>query len=98
MVIKVCDFVGKNGLHYGHLNVRSLWNKFDLIRLDRSWIENSVIKRGGGVCCYVQSDLSVSNTEFCQFNMSNKNIEILWLTINIPNCEKLIIGNIYCPP
>ena len=134
MEVRSCDFLGKKGLHFGHLNVRSLWNKFNLIkpliqssglnvvsfsetwlnndidnslvsipgyvcyRLDRSWNENNRIKRGGGVCCYIRNDLCISNVEFSKYNRSGKDIEILWLSIHIPNCKKIVIGNIYRPP
>ena len=128
MVGKNCDFQGVKGLHFGHLNVRSLWNKYNLIkpliqlsnitmvsfsetwlhsdidsnminipgyicsRLDRSWTENNVIKKGGGVCCHPKNDVCMSDIEFKNFNRSCRDIEILWISINIPNCKKIIIG------
>ena len=132
MAVRACDFQWKKCFHFGQLNARSLWNKFDLIkpliqsirvnlvsfsetwlnnntdtnlidipgyvcyRLDCSWMENNSIEKGGGVCFYVKNDMCASGTELFQYNMSSKNIEILWLTINIPNCKKMIVGNIYC--
>ena len=131
---KNCDFVNCKGLHFGHLNIRSLWNKFNLVkpmvqpsnlsimsisetwlnpnltnnlihipryvcyRQDRMWMENNLPKKGGGVCCYVKNDICASDTEINRFNRSTKDIEILWITLNIPNCKKIIIANIYRPP
>ena len=134
METRKCEFQNVKGLHFCHLNIRSLWNKFDLVkplilnsgltlmsfsetwlndnldtnmihipgyicyRQDRTWSENNIPKKGGGVCCYVKNDICVSNTEFGRYNRSTKDIEILWLSLIIPNCKKIIIGNVYRPP
>ena len=95
-----------------HLNVRSLWNKYDQIRQylfnsnisilgiseswlsdttdrrlinipnytcisnDRIWSENNInVKKGGGTCCYIRSDLDYSDSQLSKFNISSKNIE-----------------------
>ena len=68
------------------------------LRLDRSWMENNDAKKGGGVCCYVNNTVCSSNTEFSIYNRSTRDIEILWLSLIIPNCKKIIIGNVYTPP
>ena len=134
MEVRYYDFNNIKGLHFGHLNVRSLWSKFDLLkpliqssgltlmsfsetwltsdmnnnyieipgyiclRQDRTWIENGNVKKGGGVCCYIKNNICTSSIEFYDYNRSTKDIEILWLSINIPNCKKLIVGNVYRPP
>ena len=131
MIPKPCDFNGKKGVHMAHLNIRSLWNKIDLVRQtikssnldmmslseswlnesmnsslinipgylcirhDRSWTENNATKKGGGICCYVKDNIQVSHVEF---NMSTKDIELLWISLNFPKSKKLIIGNVYRPP
>ena len=84
-----------------HLNIRSLWHKYDLlkqflvnsgisvmglsetwlnentpqkiismpdydlIRLDRTWSDSPTlpVKRGGGIGCYIKSDIIYSSTE-----------------------------------
>ena len=43
-------------------------------RNDRSWLENGNIKRGGGVCCYIKSDICFSDTEYANLNRSTKDI------------------------
>ena len=120
------DFNHLRGLHFVHLNIRSLWNKFDqfrellkdsnvdifglseswlniniddrlllipdytCIRLDRAWSEDNVnIKKGGGVCCYIKSNINFSDIEIAHLNKSNKDIEMLWITINQPNTKLL---------
>ena len=126
--------MGKKGIHFGYLNVCSLWNKYNLIRpliqssgldlipfsetwlndgfensqiciagyvcfrLDRSWMENNTIKRGGGVCCFIKNDICVTNSDLLRDNRSSKDMEIMWLSLSIPNCRNIIIGNIYRPP
>ena len=130
----VCNFKGKKGLHLAHINIRSLWNKIDVVkqtvltsglslisfseswlneniddelikipgyicfRNDRSWIENNSIKKGGGICCYILENLCASYSEFETLNVSSRDIEILWISLTIPNCKKIIVGNIYRPP
>ena len=117
-----------------HLNIRSLWNKFDTVkqmvitsgidmisfsetwlndamssnildipgytcyRHDRSWKENNVVKKGGGLCSYVKDATQVSHMEFIEFNMSTIDIELFWISLILPNCKKIIIGNVYRPP
>ena len=118
-----------------HLNIRSLWSKFDqlreilsnsnvtvcgiseswlncnmddnliyipnytCVRLDRTWTNHDqIVKKGGGICCYVRSDLSFSDSELSHFNISLKDIEMLWITLNQPKMKKIIICNIYRPP
>ena len=67
-------------------------------RNDRKWMENYTVKKGGGVCCYVANNLCASHTEFESLNVSSKDIEILWISLSIPNCKKIIVGNVYRPP
>ena len=33
-----------------------------------------------------------------EFNVSTKDIELFWISLAIPNCKKIIIGNVYRPP
>ena len=67
-------------------------------RLDRNWIENGRRKKGGGVCCYIRKEISFSGTEYENPNMSSKDIEICWISLNIPLCRKIVIGTVYRPP
>ena len=108
MGTKICDFRDKKGVHLAHLNIRSLWNKIDVlrqtikdscidmislsetwltsplntnqidipgytcIRYDRTWIENNIVKKGGGVCCY-HYRYHVRNHE-CRYSKPTSNL------------------------
>ena len=131
MNTKVCDFRNKKGVHTAHLNIRSMWNKFDVVRqmiqtsgidmisLSETWLnetinsnlvsiafirhdrvckENNNVKRGGGLCCYIKDNIHVSHIKFDVFNISSKDIEVLWISLILPNSKKIIIGNVYRPP
>ena len=72
---------------------------YSCIRLDRTWSENNTNpKKGGGVCCYIKSDLNFSDSELSHLNKSTKNIEMLWIMLNQPNMKKNILRNLYRPP
>ena len=129
------NFSDVRGLHFVHLNVRSLWNKYDQIRqllynsnisvlglseswltvnydhrqleipdyscfrLDRYWSDNNTnVKKGGGVCCYIKNDMIYSDREFANFNLSNRNIELQIISINQPHLKKIVLLNLYRPP
>ena len=64
-------------------------------RVDRTWNENGNVKKGGGVCCYIKNEICFSANEFINHNVSSKNIEICWITLNIPMCRKIVIGTVY---
>ena len=134
MNTKPCEFSTKKGVHLAHLNIRSLWNKYDTVRQlvttsdlnvlsfsetwlntnidtnminipgysctrhDRIWYENNHVKKGGGLCCYVKNSHQTSSHDLEPFNMSTKDIELLWTGLKIRNSKKIIIGNIYRPP
>ena len=124
------------GLHFMHLNVRSLFskNKFDmfkqqmsssnasiicisetwlktalpssiinlpnynLTRFDRNWEENGEIKKGGGLCIYINKMIHFSDNSLEDQNISSSDLEIQWTSLNVPNVKKIIIGNVYRPP
>ena len=81
-------------------NLYTLSNEFTLLRNDRKWSENNPAgpKRGGSVALYIKSNLNLSDTEFHNWNTSNKDIESQWVTLNLPNSKTILIGNIYSPP
>ena len=119
-----------------HLNIRSLWHKYDLLKqflvnsgisvmglsetwlnentpkkiismpdydlicLDRTWSDSPTlpVKRGGGIGCYIKSDIIYSATELEELNVSSKDGEIMWITINQPNMKKILVCNLYRPP
>ena len=71
---------------------------YTCFRLKRTWTENNITKKGGGLCCYVSENICVSRTEFINHNISSRDIEVYWLSLVIPNSKNVIIGNIYRPP
>ena len=123
------NFNGSRGLHFVHLNVRSLWNKYDqvrqllfnsnisilglsgswlthnlderlidipnysCIRLDRNWSDNN--KKGGGVCCSIKNDIIYLDSEFANYNTSNRNVEMQIISINQPHLKQIILINLY---
>ena len=72
---------------------------YSCIRLDRNWSDNNQnIKKGGGICCYIKSNMIFSENELSDYNISSKNIEMQWLTINQPHLKKIVFCNLYRPP
>ena len=47
---------------------------YTCIRQDRTWMENNVVKKGGGLCCYGKENTQLAYVEFVDFNVSSKNI------------------------
>ena len=74
--------------------------KYDLIRMDRNWSEpgKSCIKKGGGIAIYIKNELTYSTVEVDKYNVSCKDIEILWIAINLSNQKKKLFGTVYWPP
>ena len=55
-------------------------------------------KRGGGVAVYCREDLKFSDHKFKDFNISNANIEMQWISLHMDNLRPIVIVNIYRPP
>ena len=53
----------KNGMHSNFVNI----NGYNLLRLDRNWSENGQLKKGGGVCLYVEDNILFSDNELTQW-------------------------------
>ena len=63
---------------------------YQLIRLDRTWLNpQGQTKKGGGICCYININIQFSYIEFDQLNCSTQDGE---------NVKKCILINIYRPP
>ena len=84
----------KQGLTSNIINIPG----YRITRQDRSWFENNTIKKGGGVCTYINEKIIFTDSNVCKFNLSSKNIEIQWLTLRFPKMKDIIIANIYRPP
>ena len=68
---------------------------FNVIKNHRNWLERGKTKKGGGVCIYIKKDMVYSDTKYNSLNISSKNIEAQWLSLNHPNMREIIIVNIY---
>ena len=71
---------------------------YTCIRHDRNWLENNMIKRGGGLCYYVRNTIQSSYFDLEKHNLSCKDIELFWINLILPNCKNVIIGTVYRPP
>ena len=84
----------KDGIHSNYIEVPG----YNIMRLDRDWSENGILKRGGGVCMYVKKDIQYSDKDIRSLNKSTIDIEIQWVTIKKLNNRKMYIANVYRPP
>ena len=75
-------------------------DNYDVIRLDRAWKEPTkpTVEKGGGVAAFIKSEISYSTTNLSDHNISCQYIEILWISINLPNQKKKVLGIVYRPP
>ena len=72
---------------------------FQLVRLDRAHNnQQGQTKKGGGVCCYIKTNVKFSHVELDNLNCSNKDIELLHVIIEQPHIKKCIVINVYRPP
>ena len=72
---------------------------YQLVRLDRKWHNrDGQVKKGGGLCCYVNMNLRYSITDLNHLNCSTKDGEILHIVIEQPFVKKCILINVYRPP
>ena len=72
--------------------------EYDLFRNDRKILENGQTKKGGGVCTYVKTGIPVDYHKWQEFNVSNIDIECLWLELKFQHQRNIIIVNLYRPP
>ena len=123
------------GLRVGCLNVRSLYNVFDLVkttfqhsefhvlgfsetwlnqnidsslvamenyvlhRQDRKFVNvNNEIKKGGGICLYVDKNIKTKSIHLNDANVSSCNIECQWIELCLEKQRNIVIGNLYRPP
>ena len=84
----------KQGLNSNYVNIPN----YNLVRLDRSWSENGMLKKGGGVCIYLNDKLKYSDSDLSKLNKSSVDIEIQWVTIKSQFQKDIIIANVYRPP
>ena len=69
---------------------------YNLIRLDRK--HNNASTRGGGLCIFIKDHYSFTGcTEAC-FNVTNNDIELQTIQINLKYTRPIFIINLYRPP
>ena len=71
---------------------------YRLARFDRNWFEDNNIKKGGGLCMYINQKIEFTDSDIRKLNSSSKDIEIQWMNIKFPKMRNIIIANIYRPP
>ena len=75
---------------------------YNVIRLDRNWSEvgEKAIypKRGGGLACYIKSNVKYSDTKFEALNKSCKDLGMLWVSLEIDHMRPLVLVTVYRPP
>ena len=72
---------------------------YDLVRLDRSWVDkNNRQKSGGGVGAFIKSSVGYSTHNLAEFNCSTQEMESQWIHILKTNQKTMIVGILYRPP
>ena len=75
---------------------------YNVIRLDRSWNDagddKSHPKRGGGLVSFVKSNMKYSDTKYEKLNVSCKDVEMMWIALDITNVRPIVIVTVYRPP
>ena len=73
---------------------------YKLLRLDRQAINVNTgkTKSCGGLAIYIKSDLCYSTSENAHLNVSNNDMECMWITVSQPNQRKIIVAATYRPP
>ena len=123
IIFRTTVVFAKKGLHFVHLNIRSLLPKIDEVRMlarntraaficiTETWLEVSVFdsevqndsyvlrrqdrnRHGGGVCIYIQSDLSFNPRD----DLSHAKLEATWIKLLLPKTKLILCGVVYRPP
>ena len=81
-------------------NLFKLSNEYVLLRWDRTWSENNSLqaKKGGGLGTYIRKSLNYSENDNNNLNISSKDVEAQWISIQNTHLKTIIIGNLYRPP
>ena len=56
----------KRGMHSNYINIPG----YNITRVDRGWSENGTLKKGGGLCMYINKSINFSDYEISNFNKS----------------------------
>ena len=74
---------------------------YSLVRLDRNWRDadhGDGPKRGGGVSCYIREGITFSDSSHANMNMSCRDIEMVWVKLQIDNVRPIVVVSVYRPP
>ena len=75
---------------------------YNVVRLDWNWNDagdgEALPKRGGGVLNFIKSNIKYSETRYEGLNVSCKNVEMLWVALDISNMRPVVVVTIYRPP
>ena len=74
---------------------------YNCVRADRSWedqINTTHPKKGGGLACYLRTDIKFSDSKYAHLNKSSKDLEMLWISVSLENVRPIVIVIIYRPP
>ena len=65
-----------------------IWiDNYSIVRKDRS-------RNGGGVCTFIRNDISFTLAQ----NISENELESIWIEILLPKSKPIIVGTCYRPP
>ena len=75
-------------------------NNYDCIRADRKWndVNTNYIKKGGGICMYINKNLKYTTHVLDKFNISCRDVECQWVKLIFEKQRNVIVGNLYRPP
>ena len=74
---------------------------FNCARLDRSWRDNDnsvAPKKGGGLICYAGNKLDMNEFRYAHLNVSSKDLEMQWISIDSKVMRRIVVINVYRPP
>ena len=74
---------------------------FGIARVDRGWADVDAaksVKRGGGLICYVREGLVMNEFRYEKLNQSCRDVEMQWVSLEMPHMRRIVIVNVYRPP
>ena len=71
---------------------------YQLLRLDRKWVNLHGHTKKGGLCCYVNDNTRFSKSTLEYLNVSTQDDKLLHIMIEEPHIKKCILINVYRPP
>ena len=73
---------------------------YNIARNDRAWCDpgKTEVKDGGGVMLLIDENMLYNDKVLEHLNRSDKDIEVQWILVSIPNQKDIIVANIYRPP